>query len=655
MPRQRPHTAGRLRSVRGGQRAPAATSSATRPNTSPGKRTAAAKREEMKAMREAELQNIFRAKHDHEREKCDFMHARIVKSDQQISKLKQEILAERKFRRRLGGTKACNLLKNNAEKRVRYLENRLNKLTNRENGTESSNSLKMVTVDELRRKSISLRDMNIKLRKDFKDKQKQMAEIMDLSNDLYKTRSEAVRKLERLRARKESEKVAFDEEWESLGKLIKTSAAISDYVKTSALKRKEKELKDKLVNGNLDPEEEAKIKSKLSKLTRKVNRTQAEVQHATENIASAKEAFGELEKMANTPSLDAIVKLFVKREDENFASFNIIQRITDSIDLAEKKLKNEKERMEKYKKDQGDSESSRKRLLFQMEAKLEKLTELERKGFDEMEQQNAIFSAVARAVDDFFLSIGCPDMEGMEGFRKREKQKMTRRWSSKMHSVRNMHIAQARKNEDRVDANIVFQLGNEVTEQNLMIYLGTCEQQLNDIINNYSKVALSRQESGSGSFYSLRSPISSPKHGSGELSPLMMTSAKHKAPPALSPEALSVGPSLPRTTIRHIIELPETEEEEEEVSKYAATAVTPVSLEALRRTAENRMKNELATAASTTPFRPQTAPALTRTGTKSRLTLNTGNNGQSSNVSSGPTLRERRLGNRNITFGQNAQ
>ena len=63
------------------------------------------------------------------------------------------------------------------------------------------NALGMVAVDELRRKSASLKETNVKLQRAFREKQKEMARVMDASNELYTQRGKALGDLEELRAR----------------------------------------------------------------------------------------------------------------------------------------------------------------------------------------------------------------------------------------------------------------------------------------------------------------------------------------------------------------------------------------------------------------------------------------------------------------------
>ena len=493
---QRPYTAGSRRPRSHRSAAKTSPSPSQRPYTSPGKRPGSSPSAQP-------LIQIFQNKLESQRTKCDFLEAKIKKTDQALSRLKREILDERKFRKRLGGAKACNMLNSSIDKRMQYLENRLNKLTNRECGTHASNRLSMVDVDELRRKSASLKAMNTKLQKSFREKQRQMATIMDTSNELYKSRAKALADLKEMRERIEGHRQAHEKEWQELGETIQSSAAVGNYVKTSALKRKQKQIQEKLVRGELDPEEEAKLKAKLARVASKVARTEAEVKTSAETIETAEEAFKKVHAVAKTSSLSEVVDGFVRREDENFALFSFIQHVTQKIDALEQSLKREEELMEKYKKEQGDSDSSRRRLLFQMESKLKKLTSMGDEALAARQSAEDKFATLAEVDRSLFIRIECPSNGGHgglsegDGQREGKQQQLRRRFSSKP-TMRNVHIVRPRKETERVDASIAYQLGHSVTRENLMLYLGTAEQKISDIMNVYAQAAGVRRRSRTG-------------------------------------------------------------------------------------------------------------------------------------------------------------
>ena len=148
-------------------------------------------------------------------------------------------------------------------------------------------------------------------------------------------------------------KESFALEWTQLGAQIEEHVQLSNYLQTTAIKRKQKTIAAAIERGNLDPEEEARLRIKLTKLNSSVQNQISAIHKTQKSIQSYGEAFAKLHDHTGLTDVNEIVDRFVDCEDENFSLFNYVQVLNRESDEVERKIDALQLETEKYIEEQG--------------------------------------------------------------------------------------------------------------------------------------------------------------------------------------------------------------------------------------------------------------------------------------------------------------
>lgn len=352
--------------------------------------------------------------------KADILEVKIIKHERAIEAIRQQMIEEKRQRREMGGIKAYRMLQATKAKQRQILEDRLNSLNVRSSEIESKNMELVSAINARRLERQTFERSYKKLKREFKLKQKEMAAMLEQSNEAYEGRQEALSKLEEVQTRAQQERDDFEKEYDELGHIVKHQSEVKTYVQQTAIKRKEKQIVERIAAGNLDAEEEALLKSKLSLLSRELKKQEESINVSKESIHSYEEAFEKLYSSSGIRDMNAIVDQFVRNEDENFTLYNHVQHLTRETEREEDQLRHLMSDMEKYKKELSQNEGHREKIVLDLEEKLVRYhTQLDQvKSLINHNEQS--LEAICQATENLFFRIGCPSMRGLENFRSPE-------------------------------------------------------------------------------------------------------------------------------------------------------------------------------------------------------------------------------------------
>lgn len=122
---------------------------------------------------------------DHYANAIDFEKRNIETMDEQIHIMRQKITHQRKA---MGGINASKENFFMIQKQIRILENRVEKALIKFNEAISHNKTLRDDIDDLRRERVVFENVYRKMERDLQDKKRQMAEIIELSNQSYEQR-----------------------------------------------------------------------------------------------------------------------------------------------------------------------------------------------------------------------------------------------------------------------------------------------------------------------------------------------------------------------------------------------------------------------------------------------------------------------------------
>lgn len=282
--------------------------------------------------------------------------------NKQIAKLEETNLEQR---RQMKGVNAPKQKYEEVKKKIRQLENRLDKALVKFNEALAHNKNLRETIDNLRRERVVFDGIYRKLERELHEKKNKMAEIIEISNASYEARDKAQAEMMALKAQADKEQQKFEVEWSQLGQLIEKDRKVKDFVKS-----KEREGTASRA-GDSQLEEEQKLRKQVTKGAWVIAKDKEAIKLAMEKVQSYEEAFAKIQKATNITDIDELVQAFVTAEDQNFSLFNYANDLTREIEKLEDSIAETRAEVAAYQGDGQEADKQRKRILETLDSKLQ--------------------------------------------------------------------------------------------------------------------------------------------------------------------------------------------------------------------------------------------------------------------------------------------
>lgn len=344
-------------------------------------------------------------------QKTEILRGRLESLDLKQRMLEQRIIDEKKRKQMIGGARATFEQKIKIATRTKMLNGKLDRLLKRCGQVETNNVSAKSAIDELRKERLAFEQIQRKLRAEFEIKQKEMAVLLQNSNELNANRIKAEKELERLLREEKTAKLQDENEVMSLEGVIRKQESLQTELQTASLKRRAHLIREQLGRGALDPEEEAKLKARLQSLTVKIEKKSLEIEHTQQNaIFNYEEAF---EKILNEMSqrakkrmnLNEVVNDYVSDYDEAFSLLSYIQGVQDENYKIEAQIMNLKGEMGRLAAEQGKEDRNKERIKKELQGRLEQLrsntSKLQNGIQDQEKAREEVYAMVERLVARF--------------------------------------------------------------------------------------------------------------------------------------------------------------------------------------------------------------------------------------------------------------
>lgn len=359
-----------------------------------------------------------------------------------IKVMKSKILQQRK---QMGGVNAAKESQKMVAKQIRILENRLDKALVKFNEALAHNKNLRETIDGLRRERVVFDNIYRKLEKELHEKKKQMANIIESSNLAYESRDQAQMEMTAIEQQNNKERAEFEEQMAELDRAIDADR-----------KRKEILLREQGKDvigqrGEMSIEEEARLKKKVAKGVWSMAKDKANVAATEMKVQSYEEAFNRIKAATGITDVDELVKTFIQNEEQNFSLFNFVNEQNNELEKLEEQIQQLHDEEEKYAQESGDDANQHQQLLNDLQTKLQS-TEASAEKY-ELKYQDAMktVAALKLGIQSIFIKTEC------------DKTAMAELLSD-----------------------------SQVTEANIMQYLGIIEQRTNEILQMWA--AYSRRQ-----------------------------------------------------------------------------------------------------------------------------------------------------------------
>lgn len=340
----------------------------------------------------------------------------------------------------LGGIDVVQKNNINTEKQIKVLENRLDKALVKFNEALARNQELRATIDNLRQERKVFDSIYKKMENELHEKKKKMAEIIEQSNNAYEERDEIQNKLTQLKLLHQKTLAAYNKQFVELDEIIKKDEEINERLKKKDKNRKEQQDMDtqKIKKGE---DTETKMKKMIGQTAWETTGTKAKTQINTNKLKQIQEMFQKIES-ATGMSIDDLINKFTDQENQNFSLFTYVNELNTEIENLEVQITDLEKEISLFK---GASEDeNKKKIIEELQEQVNKMEEAAEKYEQKYAQTNEILKSLCGVVQQIFESIGC-------------------------------------------DANIVMEnLGtSQVTESNIMVFLGMIEQKTNEMLQLY--------------------------------------------------------------------------------------------------------------------------------------------------------------------------
>jgi DNA repair exonuclease SbcCD ATPase subunit len=382
-------------------------------------------------------------------------------TSEQVALMKQKILHTRK---NMGGVNAARENQAMIQKQIRILENRLDKALVKFNEALAHNKKLRDQIDDLRRERVVFDSIYRKLDKELHDRKKMMANIIELSNLSYESRDNFQMEIAAIEQANRKEQEDFEEQMSTLDALLDKelrleAAAMS---KSAAAAKSTGGAKTEETLGDMDAEDEDRLKKKVNTGAWGIAKDKADVQVSMERVQNFEEAFHKIQAATGITDIEDLVRTFIKNEDQNFSLFNYVNEQTNEIEKLEEQIQQLKEEEQKYAQESGDDVHQHKQILRELEMKLQSTENMVEKYESRCQDTQKTIESLKKGIQSMFTKVEC-DTESMLS-------------------------------------------DSTVTEANILQYLGLIEQRCNDILQQYAAIqqkerarqATSGEEEGEG-------------------------------------------------------------------------------------------------------------------------------------------------------------
>ncbi|XP_013383598.1 coiled-coil domain-containing protein 63 isoform X2 [Lingula anatina] len=346
---------------------------------------------------------------------------KIAQMDAQIRAMEEKICHQRMT---MGGLYNSATKANATSKRLRVLENRLDKAMVNLNKQLATNAKLREEIDHLRQERAVFDNLHKKLSAELQQSKDKVMEIIAEATAAYDSRDDANNKMLSLQERTERDEAHYHVEMKDLQRMIKNDESLREFMTIKDHDRMEYKLMEM---------------AKKKKMGLDADKAIAQNQ---EKIKTYEEAFERIKTATGEQDIDVIVKQFIEKEGENFALFNYANEVNHEVELLNEEISAIKEDINRFKSEEATVDNSREKMLKELQISIQKATAQTEKSQQRLKEVNKSMENLRQQIGAMFSSTGCDDKP-----------------------IREMLGA-----------------GVGITDSNVMMYLGLIEQRTNEVL-----------------------------------------------------------------------------------------------------------------------------------------------------------------------------
>ena len=324
---------------------------------------------------------------------------RIAEMDKNLAVLRTKILEKKKA---IGGEHTAAENYRSVEKRIKMLENQLDKALVRCNQQQTSNAELSKQIEALRKEQKIAEQHHQRLERGLAAKKDQMQEIIEEAEYAFAEREHAELQIAKLKTGAESEQQQFLMEWQQLGGMVEHDRTQKRGFAPLSLEPEEEE----------EPvDEEAVLKKAVVRAHWNIAKEHAKQEVNMKKVHLYEEAFNRIKDVTGIRDVTELVETFVASEDQFNSLANLINELSSEVQIMEKELQDTRIQIaEQLNGADNNTNSLRLRALQNLEDKLKKAIEKTQHFEDKHSASSSTVQELLPGIYAIFEQLQCAKM-----------------------------------------------------------------------------------------------------------------------------------------------------------------------------------------------------------------------------------------------------
>jgi len=326
--------------------------------------------------------------------------------DQQLSHVNEALGTTRNL---MGGINTAKEQSITVQKRIKLLENRLERAYVKFNQSITHNKQLREQINNLRRERIMFESIHSNLERELAKVKKDMAETIQLANQIFEAKEKAIAEMGQLMAQAEKEQAGFEEEWRQLTQIIEDDKRERERLRAKELAERERETQELLKSGMgmSGTGRRAGTATKRGTLGSPAANKALAQNVAAEKVQMYGQAFEKIQQATGIEEIDQLVNSFISAEGQNYTLFNYVNEVNNEIEKLEDQTQVIKVEIERYRDSGQELDRSKGSAMRDVEDRLaaaESQADLYEKRFEAASETVAMLKS---SIWELFNKIGC--------------------------------------------------------------------------------------------------------------------------------------------------------------------------------------------------------------------------------------------------------
>ncbi|GFH19369.1 uncharacterized protein HaLaN_16308 [Haematococcus lacustris] len=282
----------------------------------------------------------------------------------------------------MGGINCAKEQNISVQKRIKLLENRLEKAYVKYNQSITHNKQLREQINNLRRERLMFESIHNNLERELVKLKKDMADTIQLANQVYELKEKATAEMAVLMGQAEKEQAGFEEEWRQLTQIIEDNKRERSGARSGSGASHE---------GAGDPRAAQALAQNV----------------AAEKVQMYGQAFEKIQAATGIEDIDVLVSSFISAEDQNYTLFNYVNEVNTEIEALEDQINIIRREVDKYRQGGAALDRLKSSAMKDTEERLastQAQAELYEKRYEAASNTVAVLKT---SIFDLFDTIGC--------------------------------------------------------------------------------------------------------------------------------------------------------------------------------------------------------------------------------------------------------